>query len=42
MPTTDTLRLTLVRAPDDEASSSPRYQAECGSSIASPVPRAAK
>jgi len=28
MPTTDTLRLTLVRAPDDEASFSPGYQRE--------------
>ncbi|WP_051888583.1 hypothetical protein [Caballeronia sordidicola] len=28
MPTPDTLRLTLVRAPDDEASFSPGYQAE--------------
>src|SRR5471032_628890 len=28
MLTTDTLRLTLVRAPDDEASFSPGYQAE--------------
>ena len=28
MPTADTLRLTLVRAPDDEASFSPGYQAE--------------
>ena len=28
MPTPDTLRLTLVRAPDDEASFSPGYQRE--------------
>jgi hypothetical protein len=28
MPTTDTLRLTLVRAADDEASFSPEYQRE--------------
>ena len=28
MPTPDTLRLILVRAPDDEASFSPGYQAE--------------
>lgn len=28
MPTTHTLRLTLVRAPDDEASFSPGYQRE--------------
>jgi hypothetical protein len=28
MPTTKTLRLTLVRAPDDEASFSPGYQTE--------------
>ena len=28
MPTTDTLRLTLVRAPDDDASFSPGYQRE--------------
>src|SRR5258707_15812980 len=28
MPTADTLRLTLVRAPEDEASFSPGYQAE--------------
>ncbi|WP_158936939.1 hypothetical protein [Burkholderia sp. S171] len=28
MPTTDTLRLTLVRAPDDEAAFSPGYQRE--------------
>jgi len=28
MPTSETLRLTLVRAPDDDASFSPGYQAE--------------
>ena len=28
MPTPDTLRLTLMRAPDDEAAFSPGYQAE--------------